>query len=150
MDDALSKELALDRLIQQHVVTAHDHGQVQSGQDHEKESDSLHDKEIFDEKHYERPRTSAGSPRLERTISGVDVQQAQKDFAELSKEFSAASRRLSRSYSKASNVREKDVENVGSSSDETTGDAFDLENTLRGAREADDAAGIKSKYIGQF
>ena len=151
MADALSKELGLDKPIQQHGAAANDHVQEEAPQHGDNEPDSIRDKEIFDsEKHYERPRISADSYGLQRTTSGVDVEQAQKDFAELNREFSALSRRISRTHSRASNVRGKDVEKAVSSSDETSEEAFDLENTLRGAREADDAAGIKSKYIGQY
>ncbi len=135
---------------QQHGATASEHVQVQSQQYDEKPSDTIRDKELFaDEKHFERPRISTESNGLQRTASGVDVEQAEKDFAELSREFSAISRRKSRTQSRASGARGSDVEKAVSSSEDTSEDAFDLESTLRGAREADDAAGIKSKYIGE-
>lgn len=130
MTDALSKELGLSHLPQ---------------------SDANHDKELYaSEKQYERPRPSSDSHALQRSTSGVNVEQAEKDFAELSRELSAISRHVSRTHSKGSNVRTKDVEKAISSSDDTSDDVFDLESTLRGARDADDAAGIKSKYIGEL
>ncbi|KAI1622058.1 ABC drug exporter AtrF [Exophiala viscosa] len=95
----------------------------------------------------ERTRT-ADSYGLERTTSGVDVERAEKDFAELSREFSSISRRMSRPQSRASAAKVKDVEKAISSSDYTLEEGFDLEATLRGNREADHAAGIKAKYIG--
>ncbi|KIW92594.1 uncharacterized protein Z519_06441 [Cladophialophora bantiana CBS 173.52] len=149
MVDALSKELGLNHPAQQHGAGANQLPQENAHQYDEEESDTLRDREAFaSEKQYERPRISADSYGLQRTSSGVNVEQAEKDFAELSKELSAISRRISRTHSKASNVRGKDVEKAISSSDENSEDAFDLESTLRGAREADTAAGIKPKYIG--
>ncbi|KIW29259.1 uncharacterized protein PV07_05084 [Cladophialophora immunda] len=149
MVDALSKELGLDHPAQQHGAGTNQHLQEQAHQYGEKEHDTIRDREAFaSEKHYERPRISTDSYGLQRTASGVNVEQAEKDFAELSRELSAISRRISRTHSKASNARARDVEKAISSSDETSEDTFDLESTLRGAREADNAAGIKPKYIG--
>ena len=115
-----------------------DHVQEQSPQYEEQQPDAIRDKEIFaSEKHWERPRISSDSYGLRLTASGVNVQQAEKDFAELSRELSAISRRISRTQSRASGARGKDVEKAVSSSDGTSEDAFDLETTLRGARDAD-------------
>ncbi|KAF1847990.1 ABC transporter CDR4 [Cucurbitaria berberidis CBS 394.84] len=85
---------------------------------------------------------------------GVDVQRAEAEFAELNKELSRTShsRRLSRVQSKQSRKDHavgNDVEKGGmdgslASSDEP----FDLEKTLRGDRDEEEAAGIKSKRIG--
>lgn len=96
----------------------------------------------------DRRRISTDSYGLHRTQSGVDVERAEKDFAELNREFSSISRRISRTQSRASGARARDLEKAVSSSDETLDDAFDLEQTLRGNREADNEAGIKPKYIG--
>ncbi|KIX99551.1 uncharacterized protein Z520_05127 [Fonsecaea multimorphosa CBS 102226] len=149
MVDTLSKELGLNRPAQQHGASTNQHLQEEAHQYDEKQDDTMRDREDFTrEKHYERPRISTDSYGLQRTTSGVNVEQAEKDFAELSKELSAISRRISRTHSKASNVRARDVEKAISSSDENSEDTFDLETTLRGAREADNAAGIKPKYIG--
>ena len=150
MADALSKEMGLEHPTQQHGASANDHVQVQSHYSVEKQPDNLYDQVTnASEKHRERPRISSDSHVLQRTASGVDVEQAEKDFAELSREFTAISR-LTRTQSRASGVRVKDVERAISSSDEHSEDAFDLETTLRGAWEADNAAGIKSKYIGEL
>lgn len=94
-------------------------------------------------------RRSFDSYGLQRTQSGVDVERAEKDFAELSRELTSLSRRMSRTHSRASAPRPaNDPEKAVSSSDGTSEDAFDLEETLHGSREADSEAGIKPKYIG--
>lgn len=85
---------------------------------------------------------------------GVNVQRAEAEFAELSKELSRSSnisRRLSRVQSRQSRKDEvvPDVEKSGAAgSDASSDDAFDLEATLRGSRDEEEAAGIKSKRIG--
>jgi ATP-binding cassette subfamily G (WHITE) protein 2 (SNQ2) len=84
----------------------------------------------------------------------VNVHRAEQDFAELSKELSRTSnieRRLSRVQSRQSRKGQAvaDIEKTGAaSSDASSEEAFDLEKTLRGSREEEDAAGIKSKRIG--
>ncbi|KIW79613.1 hypothetical protein Z517_06225 [Fonsecaea pedrosoi CBS 271.37] len=149
MVDTLSKELGLGQPAQQYGATTDHASQGDTRQYDEKEPGAIRDRETFAvEKHYERPRISTDSYGLQRTTSGVNVEQAERDFAELSRELSAISRRVSRTQSKVSHVRARDVEKAISSSDEISDDVFDLETTLRGAREADDAAGIKPKYIG--
>lgn len=90
-------------------------------------------------------------PRSRHT-SGVDVAEAEKAFAELDREFSQASvdhqrRRLSRANSRASAAKrsqdlEKQMSYVSSRAD------FNLEEVLRGNRDAEEDAGIKSKHIG--
>ena len=89
---------------------------------------------------------------LSRTESGVSVERAQAEFAELSKELSVHSeknRKLSRSRSHRSGLRHQDVEKTGTSSDESSEEErWDLEQTLRGAKEQDYASGIKSKRVG--
>lgn len=85
---------------------------------------------------------------------GVNVHQAEQDFAELSKELSRTSnisRRLSRVQSRQSRKDQTvtDVEKSGVvGSDASSEEAFDLEKTLRGSRDEEEAAGIKSKRIG--
>lgn len=84
---------------------------------------------------------------------GIAVQRAEAEFAQLSKELSRTSeisRRMSRVQShqsrkpKSNADIEKGVDGSSLSSDE----AFDLEKTLRGNRDEEEAAGIKSKRIG--
>ncbi|KAL2423849.1 ABC multidrug transporter I [Exophiala dermatitidis] len=99
------------------------------------------------EKRYERIHTSTESHGLDRTASGVDVERAERDFAELSRELSSISRRMSRTQSRGSTTKARDIEKAISASDDSD-ETFNLEATLRGNREADAAAGIKSKYIG--
>ena len=77
---------------------------------------------------------------------GVDVERAQQDFADLSKTLSAHSRRMSRKESRASKSGVHDVEKTVSSSEAS--DGWNLEEYLRGAKQADDASGIRSKQIG--
>ena len=94
---------------------------------------------------------NTNSHGLTRTQSGVDVEQAEKDFADLSKTLSQHSRRMSRSYSRASRpVNVKPVNDVekGVGSEESSQEDWSLEDTLRGAKEADLEAGIKQKHIG--
>lgn len=73
---------------------------------------------------------------------GVNVKNAEANFAELSKELSWTSHR-SRMASRPTNER-NDVEKFGSSDQEP----FDLAQVLRGAKGKEEQAGIKSKKIG--
>lgn len=96
---------------------------------------------------------AASDNGLTRTQSGVDVEQAEKDFAELNRELSGISqqaRRLSKQLSKQSRTAAKldDVEKLGSSTD-SDDESWDLESALRGSRAAEVQAGIKPKRIGK-
>ncbi|RMZ68192.1 abc transporter [Pyrenophora seminiperda CCB06] len=95
--------------------------------------------------------TARNSPKF--NVTGVDIHRAEADFAELSKELSRASnasRRLSRVQSKQSRKKEVsgDIEKGGVDESENSDEQFDLEATLRGSRDEEEAAGIKSKRIG--
>ncbi len=85
---------------------------------------------------------------------GVNIQRAEADFAELSKQLtrtSNISRQISRvqSHQSRKNDELKDVEKGGLDGSEiSTHEPFDLEKTLRGSRDEEEAAGIKSKHIG--
>lgn len=84
---------------------------------------------------------------------GVNVHRAEADFAELSKELSRASnaeRRLSRVQSRRSRKDKTttDVEKDAAESSQSSDEPFDLEATLRGGRDEEERAGIKSKRIG--
>jgi ATP-binding cassette subfamily G (WHITE) protein 2 (SNQ2) len=85
---------------------------------------------------------------------GVNIHRAEQDFADLSKELSRSSnnaRRLSRVQSRQSRKDQAvaDIEKAGvAASDDSSEETFDLEKTLRGSREDEEAAGIKSKRIG--
>jgi ATP-binding cassette subfamily G (WHITE) protein 2 (SNQ2) len=103
--------------------------------------------------------TARGSSRsnekgFSNVKGGVNVQRAEAEFAELSKELSRSSnisRRLSRVQSRQSRKDQtvSDVEKGGvATSDDSSEEEFDLEKTLRGSREEEEAAGIKSKRIG--
>jgi ATP-binding cassette, subfamily G (WHITE), member 2, SNQ2 len=159
--DAISKELGLNKPTEQHGTTANEHTQEQvaPGRTNRSSVDTVPDLEKPTEKQdgdaYENGReavrtASRNSHGLVRTKSGVDVEQAERDFAELSKQFSAHSRRMSRSHSNAKvSIANKDVEKATSSQATTEDENWDLEETLRGAKQADYEAGIKSKYIGK-
>ncbi|KIX09317.1 uncharacterized protein Z518_00396 [Rhinocladiella mackenziei CBS 650.93] len=147
MVEALSKELGLNEPTQQHGFNADQHAEKEPHIPMSKtEIHTLRDVEVAD--HQKGYRPSTDSYGLQHPTSGVDVERAEKDFAELSRELSAISRRMSRTQSKTSAAKERDLEKATSSSEYASEDVFDLETTLRGNREADHAAGIKSKYIG--
>lgn len=82
----------------------------------------------------------------------VNIQRAERDFAELSKELSRSSnqqRRLSRvQSSKSAKGKVVTDEEKGVQSDTSSDEPFDLEATLRGSKDEEEAAGIKSKHIG--
>jgi len=98
-----------------------------------------------------RSKNPRGSSRTE---NGVDVQRAEAEFAQLSREFSGlsqhsrrTSRQISRIQSRRSIPKEVDVEKTASS-DGSEAEPWDLAEALRGSRAADYEAGIKSKRIG--
>ena len=89
----------------------------------------------------------------------VSVGRAEAEFAEVSRQLTgisekskAISRRPSRGsiLSRASGLKEKDIEKQPTSSTESEADSWDLEQTLRGTKDEDVAAGIKAKRIGVF
>ena len=83
-----------------------------------------------------------------RTTTGVSVERAEADFAELSRELSGisqGSKGLERSRSRRSrSEKDVDIEKV----ETRESPRFDLESTLRGQREMDMEVGIRSKRIG--
>ncbi|KAK5166499.1 ATP-binding cassette transporter snq2 [Saxophila tyrrhenica] len=94
-------------------------------------------------------RVSSADSRNDR---GVNVVNAEKHFAELQRQLSQvsqASRKLARQQSHAKSQKgAQDVEKaVGSDSSEDS-EPFNLEDTLRGNKQLEDEAGIKSKQIG--
>jgi hypothetical protein len=109
---------------------------------------------IYEAIHPERPQHSAGSNTTathydEKNIhdGGVNISQAEADFAELNRELSRAShisRRSSRIHKAGATA---DIEKSGGS-DVSSEEPFDLERVLRGNRDEEEAAGIKSKHIG--
>ena len=155
MAEAVDKALGLNHPSQQHGATADNHYEERSyAASNRSDQETLPPSRYGDlEKHHEPIHiTSRTSHQLERTHSGVDVEKAQEAFAELGRELSAHSRRMSRQNSKASARRQpksapQDVEKAISSSSSSE-EHWDLEETLRGDRAADIEAGIKSKLIG--
>ncbi|KAL1653351.1 ATP-binding cassette transporter snq2 [Didymella pomorum] len=89
----------------------------------------------------------------EEVKGGIAVQRAEAEFAQLSKELSRTSeisRRMSRVQSHRShkNQTTTDIEKGVDGSSVSSEEPFDLEKTLRGNRDEEEAAGIKSKRIG--
>lgn len=89
----------------------------------------------------------------EEVKGGIAVQRAEAEFAQLSKELSRTSeisRRMSRVQSHRSHKNQitSDIEKGVDGSSVSSVEPFDLEKTLRGNRDEEEAAGIKSKRIG--
>ncbi|KAF1813941.1 hypothetical protein P152DRAFT_298802 [Eremomyces bilateralis CBS 781.70] len=110
-----------------------------------------------------RPSKEYGDIHVGPRSGGVDVTQAEHDFAELSKELSRASydaRRLEKPQSRQSgkfvthgkthDVSRAELPDIekGPTSDSSEEEAFDLEEYLRGSKSQEEEAGIKSKRIG--
>ncbi|KAI1147010.1 ABC-2 type transporter [Nemania diffusa] len=83
-----------------------------------------------------------------RVHSGISVEQAQADFAELQREISGLSR-ASRINSHRADDPEKGIKGETTGS-ETSDEEFDLEQVLRGGLDAEREAGIKPKHIGVY
>ena len=99
-----------------------------------------------------RPSTSTLPPE-----NRVSVGRAEAEFAELSRQLSSiseksktVSKKPSRGsiLSRGSGLKEKDIEKEPSSTTASEEDSWDLEQTLRGTKDEDTAAGIKSKRVG--
>ncbi|KAI1504725.1 ABC-2 type transporter [Biscogniauxia marginata] len=85
-----------------------------------------------------------------RVNTGVSVEQAEADFAELQRELSGLSR-ASRVNSRKSNDPEKGAKITTDTPESADSiDMFDLESALRGGLAAEQEAGIKSKHIGVY
>jgi ATP-binding cassette subfamily G (WHITE) protein 2 (SNQ2) len=87
------------------------------------------------------------------TGNGVNISRAEAEFAQLNKELSRTSnisRKLSRTQSRQSHKNQTiaDVEKGQDESETSSDEPFDLESVLRGNRNEEEAAGIKSKRIG--
>ncbi|KAF2191943.1 hypothetical protein K469DRAFT_719004 [Zopfia rhizophila CBS 207.26] len=97
-------------------------------------------------------RTAQYSEKGHSNVNGgVNVERAEAEFAELSKELSRTShksRRLSLIHSRQSrNDAIADVEKA-TESEASSEEPFDLETVLRGNKDEEELAGIKSKHIG--
>ncbi|TGO89906.1 hypothetical protein BPOR_0088g00160 [Botrytis porri] len=87
------------------------------------------------------------------TNQGIDVRAAESEFEQLQRELSGISTKskaLSRARSRTKTGDEKDVEKTADSMSEAEAEEeqFNLENTLRGNRQAEEDSGIRSKHIG--
>ena len=83
--------------------------------------------------------------------TGVSVERAEEEFAELRRELTGISQRSQRSrrQSISSAIQKgKDVEKGAVSDLASDDEQFDLEGTLRGNKTTDEEAGIRSKRIG--
>lgn len=91
------------------------------------------------------------SNRSTSTCSGINVEQAQKDFAELNRELSISSQHVGHASKEqrqgAISFEAPDLEKSSSSVRAHHGD-WDLETILRGARSLDQESGIKPKRVG--
>ncbi|KAL2824025.1 ABC-2 type transporter-domain-containing protein [Aspergillus cavernicola] len=105
---------------------------------------------------YEKSRECVGHSNPQGVVShdsGVNVERAEQEFAELNRELSSISyqaQRLSKHASRISKneVHSKDVERSASSTDSM--ESWNLETALRGKQAAELEAGIKGKHIGVF
>ncbi|RYP73539.1 hypothetical protein DL771_003578 [Monosporascus sp. 5C6A] len=79
--------------------------------------------------------------------TGVSVEQAEADFAELQREISRASRANSR---RSADVEKGTAKFAESTQSEDSSELFDLESALRGGLVAEQEAGIKAKHIGVY
>lgn len=84
-----------------------------------------------------------------RINTGVSVEQAEADFAELQRELSGLSR-ASRTRSRKDTDVEKGHASIDSPQSDDSVEIFDLEATLRGDLAAEREAGIKPKHIGVY
>ncbi|KMU74725.1 SNQ2 protein [Coccidioides immitis RMSCC 3703] len=112
-------------------------------------TDSSDAETLFTSSDYEARRENLRNENpqgLTRPTSGVDVQRAEEEFAQLSKQLTGISERAKRLSRQQSNrLDEKTPEDIETS---TEGEPFDLETTLRGSRTAEADAGIRPKRIG--
>lgn len=97
------------------------------------------------------------SPPIVPAENRVSVSRAEAAFAQLSRQLSGISeksKKISRNpshrsvLSRGSGSNEKDIEKEQTSSTDSDVDSWDLEQTLRGTKNEDIAAGIKSKRVG--
>lgn len=148
--ESLDKSLNLEHPSEQHGFTAADH--VQPNTSTRSTSEDSESTEKDPQLDYEKSHGFLQVPKpysLTRTVSGVDVEQAERDFAALSKEMSTEHRRMSRTNSKSSHVKgAHDLEKAISHASTGSRADWNLEDVLRGNREAEEEAGIKSKHIG--
>ena len=161
MAGAAEKIFGLKQPSSQHGATANDRFDEKFDTNFEPPSEPSDQGNLALESRYGEPKEprlealrSVTSHPLERTESGVDIEKAQKEFADLGRELSQHSRRMSRQNSRASARRPRskagDVEKAISPSESSYDESWDLEETLRGNRNADQEAGIKSKRIGML
>lgn len=99
-----------------------------------------------------------GHDKEGQRAAGVNVELAEAEFAELSRQLSSTSGHQSENQERSENTEVSQNNNgdlekgdhtvYGRSSKENDGEPFDLESTLRGAKSEDEEAGVKSKQIG--
>ena len=109
--------------------------------------------EVLDAPEQQREDARSRNPSgFTRTATGVSVENAEAEFAELQRELTGISEksRRSRGHSTTRSKKPVDEEKVADLSETTSEEDshFDLESTLRGSRAAERDAGIRSKSIG--
>jgi len=89
-------------------------------------------------------------PSSDQDRLGVNVVGAEKEFAELQRELSHVSRKLSRQQSRRSERHNapSDLEKAASAEGSEEDEPFNLEETLRGNKLLEEESGIKGKQIG--
>ncbi|KAI1763372.1 ABC-2 type transporter-domain-containing protein [Hypoxylon sp. FL1150] len=109
-------------------------------------SDSTAGTDLEEQREIARQNNPNGFSRIH---TGVSVEQAEADFAELQREMSGLSK-ASRTRSRKGGDVEKGVQSIESPESDGSIDIFDLETTLRGGLDAEREAGIKPKHIGVY
>ncbi|KAK4150580.1 ABC-2 type transporter-domain-containing protein [Chaetomidium leptoderma] len=93
-----------------------------------------------------REEIRRSNPNGSTRATGISVQQAEADFAELQRELS----HMSRASQKRNRDNEKGQLESGFPASEETFEQFDLEAVLRGDLDAEREAGIRPKHIGVY
>lgn len=133
----------------------HQHAAESSPQATEDSSHTNSSSSTLQVTHLHQPMDSLSSrfEDLPGAETGVSVKRAEADFAELDRQFSTIShqsRKSAKSTGRANDAVEKDVEKYPGTSSNSSSEthSWNLEETLRGRRDEDDATGIKAKRIG--
>lgn len=110
----------------------------------------LNEKSAEDHRKYTPDHARHAAPRS--NSHGVDVENAQAEFAELRREMTASSQlsqKMSRTQSgKSKSKKVTDLEKAATADDPEDEGQFDLEGYLRGNKQLEEEAGIKNKHIG--
>ena len=152
-----------EEMVEKHLRinnVAHDHGAFPTVEQNTQDPSTHH----LDDEHTGRKDNISDAvkadsyealqqPTQHRNEVGVNVRQAQEEFAQLGRQLSGISRRSRQSHKEQlrkddSKSGVRDVEKVASSDGSEDEEPFDLENYLRGNKTLEDEAGIKAKRVG--